>query len=264
MDESEDRRLASVGERLRSAREDKGLSLEDIAAQTRIPRRHLESLENSDWDKLPAPTYTIGFARSYATAVGLDRTGIGDELRAEMGGERNVMAAPEVFQPADPARTMPKWLVFGAIAAILLLVLFLSWLSERSLDQPSDVPVEAAVDSPQNAVAGAPVPTPVAQPGQGPVVLVATAPSWIQVTDQGQTLFQGELAPGQRFEVPQTATAPMLRAGKPETLQVTVGGTAVPQVGPPGRVVSNVSLLASDLTRAGQALPQAPGATAPQ
>ena len=56
---------------MRVAREEKGLTLEDVAAQTRIPRRHLESLENSDWERLPAPTYTTGFAKSYATAVGL-------------------------------------------------------------------------------------------------------------------------------------------------------------------------------------------------
>jgi ribosome-binding protein aMBF1 (putative translation factor) len=33
--------LPTVGERLRAAREEKKLSLEDVAAQTRIPRRHL-------------------------------------------------------------------------------------------------------------------------------------------------------------------------------------------------------------------------------
>ena len=108
--------VPTVGEQLRAAREEKGLNLEDIAAQTRIPRRHLESLEASDWDKLPAPTYTIGFAKSYASAIGLDRTDIGEQLRAEMGGQRPVAATTEVFEPADPARTMPKGLVFGTIA----------------------------------------------------------------------------------------------------------------------------------------------------
>jgi cytoskeleton protein RodZ len=38
--------VPTVGERLRAAREEKGLSLDDIAAQTRIPRRHLESIEH--------------------------------------------------------------------------------------------------------------------------------------------------------------------------------------------------------------------------
>ena len=88
MDEFDETVTPTAGERLRAAREEKGLSLEDVAGQTRIPRRHLESLETSDWSKLPAPTYTIGFAKSYASAVGADRTEIGDQLRTEMGGSR--------------------------------------------------------------------------------------------------------------------------------------------------------------------------------
>src|SRR3569832_47733 len=114
--------VPTIGERLRAAREEKKLSLEDIAAQTRIPQRHLESIENADWDKLPAPTYTVGFAKSYASAVGLDRAEIGDQLREEMGGQRFASSQAEVFEPADPARTMPKGVVVGAIVAVVALV----------------------------------------------------------------------------------------------------------------------------------------------
>ena len=87
-DDDEIIQTSSVGERLKVAREQKKLSLEDIADQTRIPLRHLQNLEAGDWSNLPAATYTIGFAKSYASAVGLDRTEIGDDLRAEMGGQR--------------------------------------------------------------------------------------------------------------------------------------------------------------------------------
>ncbi|HEX6072597.1 MAG TPA: RodZ domain-containing protein [Sphingomicrobium sp.] len=244
--------VPTVGERLRSAREEKGLSLEDIAAQTRIPRRHLESIESADWDHLPAPTYTVGFAKSYAGAVGLDRTEIGDQLREEIGGQRPVAAAAEVFEPVDPARTMPKWLVFAAIGAVILLVLLMSWLNERALDQPEETNnVAAARQAPAPARPAAPAPAPAAV--QGPVVLAAIAPAWIQVTDGGTTLFQGELAPGQSYTVPQTATAPLLKAGKPEALRVTVGTTVAPPVGPAGKVASHVSLLPADLLRTGTA-----------
>src|SRR3954452_24563491 len=127
--------VPTVGERLRAAREEKGLSLEDIAAQTRIPQRHLESIETADWDNLPAPTYTVGFAKSYASSVGLDRTEIGEQLREEMGGQRFATSQAEVFEPADPARTMPKALVIGAVAGVILLIVIMSWLNRRSLDQ---------------------------------------------------------------------------------------------------------------------------------
>lgn len=243
--------VPTVGERLRAAREDKGLSLEDVAAQTRIPLRHLESIENADWDKLPAPTYTIGFAKSYASTVGLERAEIGDQLREEMGGQRFATTDAQVFEPADPARTMPKWLVIGTIVAVVVLVALMSWLNRRSLDQSdqaaTDQPAARGPATPQQQPAPAAVPP--AAAAQGPVVLTATGPAWIQVTDQGQKLFEGELAPGQSYAVPPTATEPLLKAGKPEALQIKVGAAIAPQVGPPGKVAANVSLKPADLMK---------------
>jgi cytoskeleton protein RodZ len=243
--------VPTVGERLRAAREEKKLSLEDIAAQTRIPRRHLEAIEAADWERLPAPTYTVGFAKNYASIVGLDRNEIGDQLREEMGGQRFAASQAEVFEPADPARTMPKGLVIGAVAAVILLVAVMSWLNSRALNQPE----ETASNSPPTA-APAPAPrlaTPAVTPAsaQGPVVLMATGPAWIQVTDQGQTLFSGELQAGQSYAVPPTATAPLLKAGKPEALVVKVGAATAPPVGPAGQVTSNISLKPADLMRGG-------------
>ena len=261
----------SVGERLRVAREKKKLSLEDIATQTRIPLRHLENLEAGDWSKLPAPTYTIGFAKSYASAIGLDRTEIGDDLRAEMGGQRFDAGSPEVFEPADPARTMPRWLVLSAIGAIVLLVVVMTWLNNRSLEPEAAAPPPEAAATAPTQQAG-PVQTQPAQPqpqpaqaASGAVVLTATDAAWIQVTDGGKTLFSGELAAGQSYTVPQTATAPLLKAGKPEALRVTVGTAVAPPVGTPGKVASNVSLAPADLMRRGTggATPSVPAPTPP-
>lgn len=255
--------VPTVGERLKAAREEKGLSLEDIAAQTRIPQRHLESIEVADWEKLPAPTYTVGFAKSYASAVGLDRTEIGDQLREEMGGQRFASSQAEVIEAADPARTMPKWLVISAVIAVVLLIIVMSMLNRRSLEQPSEAVSNAPVAvAPASRPASAPaqqraaLPAPAAA-AQGPVVLAAIAPAWIQVTDQGKTLFEGMLQPGQTFSVPPTAAEPLLKAGKPEALKVTVGSAVAPPVGPPGKVASKVSLKGADLMRGGAAQPAA-------
>lgn len=263
--------LQTVGERLRAAREEKGLSLEDVAAQTRIPQRHLASIETADWDSLPAPTYTIGFAKSYAGAVGLDRTDIGNQLREEMGGQRFASNAADVFEPADPRKTMPKGLVIGAIVAVIALVILFSWLNKRSLEQPEPAGQPQA-EAPAQTLgvpklsATAPASAPSTAP-QGPVVLTATAPAWIQVKDQGKTLFEGLLQPGQTYSVPPTATAPTLKAGKPEALKVTVGSATAPPVGPPGKVTT-VSLAPASLMKGpGSATPTAavaaPSASSP-
>ena len=231
----------SVGERLREAREAAGLTLEDIATSTRIPTRHLQSLEAGDFARLPAPTYTVGFAKSYAGAVGLDRAEIGDQLRAEMGGTRPPTATPDLFEPADPARAMPKWLIASTIVAVLLAALLFNWLSNRSLEGPDDVTA--------TNVAG-PVP-PVEQPaaqGQGPVVITASDAAWIEVKDGAVILRQGELAAGQSFEVPANAVAPTLTTAKPEALRISVGTADAPPIGEAGKKVT-VSLKPDDLLR---------------
>jgi cytoskeleton protein RodZ len=246
-----------AGERLRVAREEKGLSLEDVAAQTRIPQRHLASIETGDWDSLPAPTYTIGFAKSYAAAVDLDRTEIGIQLREEMGGQRFSSMSSDVFEPADPARTMPKSLVIGAIVAVVVLIALMSWLNHRSLDQGDQGTPAAANQSaaePQ-ATLTPPAPTPTG----GSVVLTAIAPVWLQVSERGgPTLYSGMLNPGQAYTVPSNATAPVLKTGKPEALKITVGNSVVGQVGPPATTVTNVSLLPADLLKPQAATAQQP------
>jgi cytoskeletal protein RodZ len=223
----------TVGQRLRAAREEKKLSLEDVAAQTRIPQRHLASIENAEWDSLPAPTYTIGFAKNYASAVDLDRTDIGNQLREEMGGQRFANTSSDVFEPADPARTMPKSLVIGAIIAVILLVGIMSWLNKRALEEPGTGNNSAIAEAPTPAPRpAAPAPaTPAA--ANGPVVLNATQQVWLQVSEKGgASLFSGLLQPGQSFTVPANATSPVLKTGKPEALKISVGSQVVGPVGP--------------------------------
>ena len=262
-EEIESSDLASVGQRLRAAREEKGYSLEDVASETRIPLRHLESLEASDWERLPAPTYTIGFAKSYASAVGLDRADIGEQLRGEMGGFRNETSTVESYEPADPTRAMPRWLVIGAIAAIIVAVLLFSWIRNRSLSEEPPTAAPAATEAPVTPQQQ-PRQAPPAAAAQGPVVLTATAPAWVRISDQGKTLFEGMMQAGQTYQVPPTAAAPELRAGAPEALRITVGQSVAPAVGPAGQVVDHVSLQPADLMNPSRtAAPAQPAAAAP-
>ncbi len=64
--------MGSLGETLRQARLDRGVSLTDAEDETRVRRRYLESLENEDYSALPAQVYTRGYIRTYARYLGLD------------------------------------------------------------------------------------------------------------------------------------------------------------------------------------------------
>ena len=260
----EDQQALTAGQRLRAAREAAGMTLEEVATRTRIPTRHLESLENSDFERLPAPTYSIGFAKNYAAAVGLDRREIAEQLRDELGGVRPANFQADSFEPADPARSFPKWLLLAAAAAVLLVVLGARWWQNREYSEGSEVVADNGPAA--NAAAAAPPAAVPAQPAaSGPVVLTANEEVWLSVKDGAATLKEGILQPGQSFEVPATATAPVLTTGKPEALRISVGTADALPVGPPATTVSNVSLLGRDLMapRPSAAAPASAPATPP-
>ena len=62
----------ALGDLLRVARERQGLTVEDIALSTRIPKRHLEALEQNNLAALPPGPYRRGEVLAYASAVGVD------------------------------------------------------------------------------------------------------------------------------------------------------------------------------------------------
>ncbi|MCA1654410.1 MAG: DUF4115 domain-containing protein [Sphingomonadales bacterium] len=240
----------TVGQRPRAAREAQKMTLEALAAQTRIPVRHLASLEESEWDSLPAPAYCVGFAKNYAALVGLDRAEIADQLRAEMGGTRQTYAQTDVFEPADPKRTMPKWLILGAVVGVIVLLLALNWMRQRELE-PSAPSATTTDSAPPPATTRqtppSPAPTAVAS---GAVTITALQDAWIKVRDRnGAALREALLKQGETFDVPPGAAAPVLDTGRPEALRITVGGRDVPAIGVPGHSVAGVSLLATDLMR---------------
>ena len=60
------------GEELRSQRESRGISLEDVAVSTRVSPRHLQALEEDRFGELPGGVFSRGIIRSYAQFCGLD------------------------------------------------------------------------------------------------------------------------------------------------------------------------------------------------
>ena len=254
-----------VGERLRAAREAQGLTLDDIAASTRIPRRHLQTIEDGRYDGLPAPTYSAGFIKSWARRLGLNGQALADEFRAEMGGGAVERTQSLPYEPADPRRTPPVGLALLALlVAVVLLLGYLYWrgtteqpsqLAATTTDQaPAPKPVAAAPTVPAVPTAAPSVAAP--QPN-GPVVVGASQDVWIKVSDQGKTLFMNVLHPGDHFQLPADAVAPLMTTGRPGNTTITVGQTPIPSVGDPDRVAKDVSLKPADLLARVSARPPA-------
>lgn len=256
----------SVGERLRAARTAAQLDLNDVATKTRVPMRHLEAIERGDYASLPSPTYAIGFARSFARAVGADETAVARDLRAELGRAPPDDADTLPYEPVDPARLPSRLLAWStAIIAVLLIGGYLIVRTEMfgaSAPPPIEAPPVVATQ-PTAPVASSPAPA--VGPATGTVVLTATAPVWLRIYDKAdKVLLQKEMVVGETFTVPADADTPMVRTGRADAIKVTVGGREVAPLGPPEKTVRNVVLTAAALAaRPVATAPAAPIAAAP-
>ena len=73
-----------LGDILRAEREKKGLTLSDVAEGTRIKVQVLETIENNDFSRIPAPVYGKGFIKLYAEFLGLDPAPLIEEYASRL------------------------------------------------------------------------------------------------------------------------------------------------------------------------------------
>ncbi|MCK5248669.1 MAG: helix-turn-helix domain-containing protein [Spirochaetaceae bacterium] len=64
--------MKSLGDTLKSVREERGISMDQAIHETNISRNFLEALENEEFDEFPAEAYLVGFLRNYSDFLGLD------------------------------------------------------------------------------------------------------------------------------------------------------------------------------------------------
>ena len=64
--------MESIGEKLKTAREEKGYSPDQVARDTNIARRFILAMEQEDFSAFPGDTYLLGFLRNYGDYLGLD------------------------------------------------------------------------------------------------------------------------------------------------------------------------------------------------
>lgn len=246
--------LDGVGGRLRRAREAAGMTLAQVAAETRIPQRHLALIEAGSFAALPAKTYATGFARSYAKVVGLDERAISADVRAELGalqhGDRHRTAT---FEPGDPARIPSRGLALLSLAALILLIVGGTMFYYRVLAPGSGPP---SLIEEQRRAAAAPRPGAnavqrgaAAPQASGPVVFTALEEGiWVKFYDgAGRQLMQKQMAKGERYAVPPDASQPKLWTGRPDALAITVGGRAVPRLSDREQIMRDVPVTAAAL-----------------
>jgi transcriptional regulator with XRE-family HTH domain len=112
--------MGKLGELLRQARQERGVSLAQAEEATRIRRKFLAALEEEDYATLPGGVYVKGFLRNYATYLGLDSEEV---LKIYREAEAAAAAPTEVQAPPKLPRALPQ-VNFGWVMGTGLVLLF--------------------------------------------------------------------------------------------------------------------------------------------
>jgi cytoskeletal protein RodZ len=248
-----------IGERLRNAREAKGLSLQAMEGITRIRAVYLQALEDEQFDRLPAPVYAKGFLRTYATSLGLDPEQLMEQYTGGVEAPiQSIVGVHPVEIPIRPAAQRSPLRRGATLAGIFLLAGVLvigifGYLQLRRFGEP--VPPETVTPPPAVPESSAePVkpnpripepppseteperPPPITPPPVGGINIEVRASdaSWVRVIADGAAAFQGILAAGEvrTWRAERSLT---IRVGNSEAVQVLVNGKVF-QPTTPGRV----------------------------
>ena len=249
-----ERPLTNFGERLRRARESRGISLRQVASVTRITVRALEAVERNDRSRLPGGIFTRSFVRRYAAEVGLDPEVTLREFLAQCPEEGAGIptVAPERMDGA--AGSWPERVPFRLMGiGILLLALagatayaVVRWNATR---QDLGTGPESAIVSKGTATAAGVKVAPVVAPavntpapaeragGLLRIEAVAQGQCWLSAqSDDGKRL-ERLLASGERLVLTARQTI-VLKTGNAGALTLTINGRLARPLGLAGEVVT--------------------------
>lgn len=163
-----------VGTRLKRARIERQLSIDEVAVQTRISRANLQAIEASDYDRLPADSFTKGLVQLYAKFLNLPGQELAEAFIAERAPGQPPPLTPlqkcRLSQSLEPKRLAEQTRISSAWSALILLAcitgsftafcLYFSWnpfayLTDRAFYYSSKVksgfhPADPATSTPRN------------------------------------------------------------------------------------------------------------------
>ena len=110
--------MESLGNKLRTAREEKSLTYNEVSKETNIAPRYLEALEKEDFALFPGEPYALGFLKNYGEYLGLNLEELNFLYRSLKIQEQ---PAPVEQLLRDPS-PLPKILKWAAIILAILAV----------------------------------------------------------------------------------------------------------------------------------------------
>jgi cytoskeleton protein RodZ len=237
--------MTDFGGRLRQAREGRGISLRQIAANTKISVGALEALERNDVSKLPGGIFSRAFVRSYAAEVGLDPEQTVREFLERFDNEP--APEPHVHVPVSEIeqgfenRQRAALLAVKAVVGLLIVGGVATYFVVKGRQNPGETvaaavtPTPAPVPSPANTPIEAADPAPATSPMR--LELHPTARCWVRLVVDGTPVLAREMSSGERQTVTVRDTA-VIDVGDAAAFAFSVDGRAGKPLGTSGTVTS--------------------------
>ncbi|WP_443748383.1 helix-turn-helix domain-containing protein [Asticcacaulis solisilvae] len=107
---------------LRTTREARGWTLEQMADMTRVRRAYLEAFEQAAYDILPPRAFAIGYVKAYAKALGLDEETLADMYKRDVSEPQGRLHAPSGASLEDVKPNYRMYIVaaVGLVAAVVI------------------------------------------------------------------------------------------------------------------------------------------------
>ncbi len=120
--------MTKAGERLQEARLEKGLTLEDIAKNTKIKVEFLRYIEEGRYDKLPSVSYAHGFVRNYVKFLELSEEEIMPLFRREFDEEAVYRVLPKGFESKEEFPLSRFRLKQTAVLLVFIFLVFMGYI----------------------------------------------------------------------------------------------------------------------------------------
>ncbi|WP_340640608.1 cell shape determination protein RodZ [Bacillus atrophaeus] len=147
--------MTELGIRLKEAREEKAMSLDDLQAATKIQKRYLTALEEGNYDIIPGSFYVRAFIKQYAEAVGLDSDQLCEEFKKDIPNTYHddvseklsgMKSQRELPKPASKAlEVLPTILVIAGVLVVIAIIYVVVQLTMNKSNDQSDAASKKAV-----------------------------------------------------------------------------------------------------------------------
>jgi cytoskeletal protein RodZ len=120
--------MIKISQRIKEVRLEKGLTLEEISAATKIKEVFLAAIEEGQYDKLPSPAYAQGFVRNYVRFLGLPEKETLALFRREFDADRNYKVLPSGFAKTNDSSFSKFRLKQRPLVIILIFIAILGFI----------------------------------------------------------------------------------------------------------------------------------------